>query len=152
MATLIGVNRSERRTDPKINVGEGELRPGLGLVGDAHAGLGEREISLLDIRYVDEVNRTYGIGAGPGSFAENLTVEGLTTERLRIGDRLRVGETLLEVVQLGKPLSAAHTYNFKGHSILPKVGIFLRVVEGGEVRVGDPVSVLSRDKQDEAQA
>ncbi len=142
MATLIGVNRSERRSDPKVNVLEGELRPGLGLVGDAHAGLGEREISLLDIRYVDEVNEAYDLGAAPGAFAENLTVSGLDTASLQLGDRLRVGETVLEVVQLGKPPSASHTYNFKGHSILPKVGIFLRVVRGGRVRVGDEVALL----------
>ncbi len=145
VATLIGVNRSLKRTDPKTNVRRGELRPGFGLVGDAHAGLNEREISLLDFRYVEALNAEHGLDAGPGAFAENLTTQGLETEGLRIGDRLRVGETLLEVVQIGKPLSAAHTYNFKGHSILPKVGIFLRVVRGGIVQVGDEVERIEAE-------
>ncbi len=139
MANLIGVNRSLKRTDPKTNVRRGELRPGLGLVGDAHAGLSEREVSLLDFRYVEALNAEHGLGAGPGAFAENLTTVGLETEKLRLGDHLRVGEAILEVVQLGKPLDVAHTYNYRGYSILPKVGIFLRVVRGGIVQVGDEV-------------
>ncbi len=114
MAHLVAVCRSDRRTDPKTDVGEGELRAGYGLVGDAHAGQSEREVSLLALESIRRANQEYGIRAGPGSFAENLTTEGLDLLSLRVGDRLRVGPALLEVVQIGKPPDVAHTYNFQG--------------------------------------
>ncbi len=144
MAHVIAVCKSDRRTDPKVDIGEGVLRAGYGLEGDAHAGLSEREVALLDAARIKEINAAYGIDAVPGSFAENLTIAGADLTALRVGDVLQVGRTKLEVVQLGKPLSAAHTYNFRGHSILPKYGIFCRVLEGGTVQHGDPVILPER--------
>jgi MOSC domain-containing protein YiiM len=143
MGSVVAVNRSERRTDPKVNVGEGELLPGVGLKGDAHAGLNEREVSLIDVAEIERANREYAIEARPGSFADNLTLEGVDLSALQVGDRLRVGPALLEVVQLGKPRSLAHTYNFEGVSILPDVGVFCRVLEGGHIERGDPAEVVS---------
>ena len=143
--TLMTVCRSERRTDPKRDVGEGELRPGWGLVGDSHAGParpGSWEISLLAWEDVEQLNREQGLGAAPGSFAENLTTQGLDTSRLRIGDGLHIGaQAVLEVQQLGKPPEIAHTYSFCGHSLLPSVGVFCRVAAGGDVHRGDPIRV-----------
>lgn len=144
---VVAVCRSARRTDPKVDVGEGELRPGYGLVGDAHAGLSEREVSLLALESIERANREYGLTAVPGSFAENLTVQGLDLLSLRVGDRLRVGPALLEVVQIGKPPEVAHTYNFQGVSVLPHEGVFCRVLEGGRVVRGDPVYVLPKEEQ-----
>lgn len=144
---VVAVCRSARRADPKVDVGEGELRAGHGLVGDAHAGLSEREVSLLALESIKRANREYGIGAGPGSFAENLTVQGVDLLSLRVGDRLQVGPTVLEVVQIGKPPEVAHTYNFQGVSVLPREGVFCRVVEGGRVARGDPVRVLPKEEQ-----
>ena len=141
MPRLVAVCRSDERTDPKQDVGAGELRAGHGLVGDSHAGLGVRQVSLLAIESIERANREHNIAARPGSFAENLTTEGLDLLALQIGDRLRVGTALLEVEQIGKPLSAAHTYNFAGVSILPHEGIFCRVVEGGRVATGDAIVI-----------
>lgn len=141
--TLIAVCRSGRRTDPKVDVGEGELRPGWGLVGDSHAGPprpGRWEISLLAWEQVEQINREHGLDAVPGSFAENLTTRGLDTSQLRVGDRLRLGEqVVLEVEQLGKPPEIAHSYSFRGYSLLPTRGLFCRVLAGGVVRRGDPI-------------
>ncbi len=142
MPHLIAVNSSQERTDPKTPLAKGELIAGYGLVGDAHAGLSEREISLVAMESVAAANARYGIQAGPGSFADNLTTEGLDVSALRLGDRLRIGPVLIEVVQLGKPRTAAHTYSFQGVSILPDVGIFCRVIEGGQVAAGDAIEVL----------
>ncbi|MBN1921833.1 MAG: MOSC domain-containing protein [Anaerolineae bacterium] len=142
MPHLIAVNSSTECTKPKTSVDAGELIAGYGLVGDAHAGLSEREISLVTIENIEAANQRYGIQAGPGAFAENLTTEGLDASTLKVGDRLRVGPTLLEVVQLGKPRTAAHTYNYQGVSILPNVGVFCRVIEGGRVVPGDSIEVL----------
>ena len=143
------VCRSERRADPKVSVQRGELRPAWGLVGDSHAGPprpGRWQISLLAWESVERLNRRHGLDAVPGSFAENLSTEGLDTVRLRVGDRLQIGgRVLLQVEQLGKPPDIAHTYNYRGHSLLPVEGVFCRVVSGGPVRAGDSVSVLARE-------
>jgi len=142
---LIAVCRSVQRSDPKENIGEGELRAGWGLVGDSHAGPprpGRWEISLLAWEDIERLNCEHGLGAVPGSFAENLTIQGLDTSRRQIGDRLRVGaQVILEVEQLGKPPEVAHTYSFHGFSLLPTAGIFCRVVVGGVVKAGAPVSL-----------
>lgn len=143
MAHIVAVCQSQQRTDPKVDIGEGELRAGHGLVGDAHAGLSERQVSLLAIESIERANREHGIAAVPGSFAENLTTAGLDLGALQVGDRLRVGEAELVVVQLGKPPSAAHTYSYQGVSILPREGVFCRVVRSGRVRRGDEITVLS---------
>jgi len=141
--TVMAVCCSERRIDPKKDVGEGELRPGWGLVGDSHAGParpGRWEISLLAWEQVEQLCREEGLDAAPGSFAENLTTRGLDTSCLRVGDRLRIGtQAVLEVQQLGKPPEIAHTYSFCGHSLLPSVGVFCCILVGGPVSRGDPI-------------
>jgi MOSC domain-containing protein YiiM len=145
MAQVIAVCASQCRSDPKTAVGRGELRAGYGLVGDAHAGYSEREISLLGIESIEEVNREHHIAAVPGSFAENLTVAGLDLLTLKLGDQLQVGAALLEVVQLGKPADVAHTYNYRGVSVLPRKGVFCRVLVGGWVAPGEAIEVVRRE-------
>jgi MOSC domain-containing protein YiiM len=150
MAHVVAVCRSERRTEPKVDVGQGELRRDHGLVGDSHAGLSQpfdklrtpRQVSLLALESIERANREHGIKAGPGSFAENLTTQGLDLLGLKVGNRLQVGEALLEVVQIGKPPEVVHTYNFQGVSVLPTEGVFCRVVEGGWVRRGDEIALI----------
>jgi len=142
MGVIIAVCASQRRLDPKRDMGEGYLREGYGLEGDAHAGLSEREVSLLAWESIERLNKEHGVEAGPGDFAENLTTQGIDLVSLPLGTRLRTGEAVLEVVQIGKPPHVAHTYNFQGLSILPTEGIFCRVIEGGRVRKGDEIAVL----------
>ena len=137
------VCRSDDRNEPKTNVGRGELRAGWGLVGDSHAGpprRGRWQVSLLAWEEVERASRAWGITAVPGSFAENLSTEGLDTAALQVGDRLQVGDqVVLEVEQLGKPPEIAHTYSFEGHSLLPTRGLFCGVITGGTVAVGDQI-------------
>ncbi len=142
MAHLVAVNKSERREDPKVAMDEGDLVAGYGLVGDSHAGLSEREVSLVALESVQAVNCEHDLDAGPGSFADNLTTEGIDLLTLKVGDHLCVGPALLEVVQIGKPRSVAHTYNYKGVSILPDVGVFCKILESGRVKRGDPIEVI----------
>jgi MOSC domain-containing protein YiiM len=152
MATpiLLAVCQSQQRIDPKEDVDEGEVRAAWGLVGDAHAGPprpGRWEISLLAWEEIEELNQTQSLEAVPGSFAENLTTFGLDTAALHVGDRLHIGaEAVLEVEQRGKPPDIAHTYSFQGHSLLPRVGIFCRVVTGGWIRRGDPIQIQGKGK------
>ncbi|HOQ98643.1 MAG TPA: MOSC domain-containing protein [Anaerolineae bacterium] len=143
MAHVVAVCASVQREDSKVDLGEGELIAGYGLLGDAHAGRGERQVSLLAVESIERARQEHGTAAVPGSFAENLTTEGLDLSVLVVGDRLRVGAALLQVVQLGKPPEAAHTYSFQGVSLLPRAGVFCRVLEGGRVARGDVVEVLS---------
>jgi len=146
MAHVVAVCASQDRNDPKIDQGSGELHVGHGLVGDAHAGYSEREISVLGMESIEEVNREHHIGAAPGSFAENLTVAGIDLLTMELGDQLQVGPALLEVIQIGKPRDVAHTYQYKGISVLPRKGLFCRVLRGGIVSRGDKVRIWPKDK------
>lgn len=143
---VIAVCSSERRPEPKTNLGQGELRAGWGLVGDSHAGPRQPnrwQIGLLAWESVARLEREYGIEAQPGSFAENLTCRGLDLSGLRTGDHLAIGEhVVLEVEQLGKPSSVAHTYSYQGHSLLPTKGVFCGVLEGGPVAEGDVIRIV----------
>ena len=145
MGRVFAVCRSQRRVDPKEDIGAGELRAGYGLVGDAHAGLSPRQVSVLALESIERANREHGIRAGPGSFAENITTQGVDVLSLRVGDQLRVGPPLLEVIQIGKPPSAAHTYSFHGLSLLPTEGVFCRVLKSGQVKVGDEIALVREE-------
>ena len=138
---VAGVCVSQRKTDPKENVDEGFLQRGVGLVGDSHAGT-EKEVSLLAIESIQKLCQEKGLSAGPGSFAENITTEGLDLVSLPIGSKLQIGDAKLVVIQIGKDPSQAHTYNYQGYSILPKEGVFCKVIESGEVKIGDSIKIL----------
>ncbi len=138
---VVGVCMSQRRTDPKKNIGKSFLQKGLGLVGDSHAGT-EKEVSLLAVESIHKLCQETGISAGPGCFAENITTEGIDLTSLPIGTRLHIGETKLLVIQIGKDLSQPHTYNYQGYSILPKEGVFCKVIEGGEVKIGNTIRLI----------
>jgi len=99
-------------------------------------------VSLLAIESVRRFCQETGISAGPGCFAENITTEGIRMTSFPIGTLLRVGEAKLMVIQIGKDPSQADTYNYRGHSILPKDGVFCTVIENGEVKVGDILRLI----------
>jgi MOSC domain-containing protein YiiM len=138
---VVGVCVSQKRTNPKENVGKGFLQKGLGLVGDSHAGT-EKEVSLLAMESIRKLCQETGISAGPGCFAENITTEGINLTSVSIGAHLNVGEAELMVIQIGKDPSQSHTYNYQGYSILPNEGIFCKVIESGEVKVGDSIRMI----------
>jgi MOSC domain-containing protein YiiM len=135
---VVGVCTSQRKAAPKINVDRGLLKKGHGLLGDSHAGT-EKEVSLLAVESIQKLCQETGLSAGPGSFAENITTEGIDLVSIPIGSTLQIGEAKLRVIQIGKDPSQAHTYNYQGHSILPKEGVFCKVIESGEVKMGGPI-------------
>ncbi len=144
MAKLVAVCTSERKGMRKKNVGEGILVPNFGLEGDAHAGDWHRQVSLLALESIQKMQKL-GLDVVPGDFAENLTTEGIDLVTLPIGTKLRIGATGLgEVTQIGKE---CHTkcaiYYQAGDCVMPKEGIFIRVLEGGQVAVGDEIEVLA---------
>lgn len=113
-----------------------------GIEGDAHAGSG-RQVSLLASESVDKM-RGRGVDLVPGIFAENLLVQGLNLGCLKVGDRLKVGPSVvLEITQIGKECHQGCAIRQQvGDCVMPREGLFARVVEGGEVRNGDEIYVI----------
>lgn len=99
-------------------------------------------MSLLAIEDVHKLCHETGISAGPGSFAENITTEGIDLTSLPIGSQLQAGKAKLVVIQIGKDPSPPHTYNYQGYSLLPKEGVFCKVIESGEVKTGDSIRLI----------
>ena len=138
---ITAVCRSERKGTRKSQVPEGELRVGHGLVGDAHAG-SARQVSLLAAESIEHM-RDGGLEVGPGDFAENLTTSGLVLHRLPVGARLKVGEALLEITQIGKEChSDCEIRSLTGECVMPTEGVFVRVLAGGNVRPGDSIEIV----------
>jgi len=143
---VVAVCISEEKGASKRDVGRCLLIENHGLEGDAHAGDWHRQVSLLAEESIEKMRAT-GIDVGPGGFAENITTRGLDLASLRVGARLRVGqEVLLEVTQIGKTCHArCNIYYQVGDCIMPKEGVFARVIRGGEVKVGDAIHVEAFD-------
>ena len=138
VAVCISSSKGERKTP----VAAVELRAEHGIVGDAHAGPWHRQVSLLARESIDKM-RALGLDVTTGDFAENLTTEGVDLLALPIGTQLSVGAAELEVTQIGKE---CHTrcaiYHQAGDCVMPKEGIFARVLRGGTVKPGDAVVPL----------
>ncbi len=136
---VVAVCRSDRKGVPKDDIGTGCFKEGIGLEGDAHAGFAHRQVSLISMEDIVAAKEKLPT-LRPGSFAENLTVEGIDLGASVVGLRLKVGEILLEITQIGKEChTKCEIYRTTGDCIMPRKGIFCRVVEGGRVSVGDRV-------------
>lgn len=139
---IVAVCTSKNKGERKKNVGEAQLLVDLGLEGDAHAGFMHRQVSLLALESIEKM-RQKGLDVHPGDFAENLTTEGLDLPALPIGTKLRIGEVLMEVSQIGKVChNRCNIYYQAGDCVMPKEGIFAIVVTGGRVAVGDVIEVI----------
>ncbi len=139
---VVAVSTSEKTGTRKSNVPEAEARPNWGLVGDAHAGDWHRQISLLALESIDTMVAK-GLDVGPGDFAENITTRGLDLVSLPIGTRMRLGASTVEVTQIGKVChNRCAIYYQAGDCVMPREGIFVKVLDGGMVRPGDAVEVL----------
>lgn len=143
MAKIIAVCRSGEKGTRKKAVTEVVLKEDYGLIGDAHADCcTHRQVSLLAMESIDRM-RKLGFQVGPGDFAENLTTEGSELVSLPIGTRISIGEdALLEVSQIGKEChTGCAIYQEIGKCVMPREGIFARVIHGGCVRAGDDVRI-----------
>ena len=143
IGTIIAVSTSKHKGERKTNVNCANLLVGLGLEGDAHAGFAHRQVSLLAIESIEKM-RQKGFHVKPGDFAENLTTSGLNLPALPIGTKLKVGQVILEVSQIGKKCHGhCNIYYQAGACIMPKEGIFAIVVAGGQIAPGDPIEVMN---------
>ena len=136
---IVAVCRAPAKGMQKVDIGEALLVEDKGMEGDAHFGFQHRQVSLLNAEEAAKIREKVP-GLKPGDFAENLLVEGFDLSKLKLGDRVLVGETLLEVTQIGKEChSHCAIYEAAGDCIMPRLGIFCCVVRGGTVRCGDTI-------------
>jgi MOSC domain-containing protein YiiM len=142
LGLIVEVSISPRKGMRKKNISLGIMIAEHGLEGDAHAGPWHRQVSLLAIESINEMIKK-GLEVGPGDFAENLTTEGINLVELPLGTRLKIGsDCLVEVTQIGKEChNPCAIYHQAGDCVMPREGIFVRVIQGGAVQGGDSIEI-----------
>ncbi len=142
---VIAVSIGHRKGEKKTNLPSSRLIVGKGLENDAHAGNWHRQVSLLGLESIDRI-KDKGLDVQPGDFAENITTKGLNLWEMPIGTWLRIGKTaMVEVTQIGKEChSRCAIYHQVGDCVMPREGIFARVVKGGIIRPDDSIERLER--------
>jgi len=139
---VVAVCISENKGERKKPVAEVTVRENHGIEGDAHAGDWHRQISLLALESIRKMQEK-GLDVTTGDFAENITTEGIDLPSLPIGTRITIGETLTEVTQIGKE---CHTrcaiYHQAGDCVMPREGIFVKVLRGGAIKVDDKIEIM----------
>lgn len=145
MGKVIAVCTSPARGTQKQQTDSGYFAAEWGIEGDAHAGHWHRQVSLLSADKIADFNAR-GAGVAPGAFGENLVVEGFDFRALPVGTLLRCGEVLLEITQIGKEChSHCEIYKKMGDCIMPREGVFARVLQPGTIRVGDEMTRVPRE-------
>jgi MOSC domain-containing protein YiiM len=144
---VLALNVSEKKGVPKTSIPEVNMIADYGIEGDAHAGKWHRQVSLLGNESVNKM-REQGIeGLCTGKFAENITTEGLNLWTIPVGSKLYIGNTVHEVSQIGKQCHQGCAIREQvGDCVMPKEGIFTKVLVGGIVRVGDEIRVEAQEK------
>ena len=144
MAEILAVCISEKKGTIKHPVDEIRLIPEHGIEGDAHAGNWHRQVSLLARESVETMEERISAALESGVFAENILTKGIELKTLPIGTRLRIGTALAEVTQIGKECHADCEIRRKtGDCVMPREGIFVRILEAGAARAGDAVEIVA---------
>ena len=144
MAKIAAICISVIRGVEKHEIPEAFLRAGHGIEGDAHAGSWHRQVSLLSVDSVAKLQEKLDFELKHGAFAENILVEGMAVHTLPVGTRLRIGEALCEVTQIGKEChSDCAIRKAAGDCVMPREGIFVKVLESGRIAKGDAVEVVA---------
>lgn len=146
MGKLIGICISEKKGTEKKQVESALLKPDHGIEGDAHAGNWHRQVSLLGVEKIEDF-RKRGADVDFGTFGENLIIEGFDLRNLPVGTQFEIGEALIEMTQIGKE---CHThcaiYNMVGDCIMPREGVFAKVIRGGVINPGQEVRMIPPDE------
>lgn len=141
MGEVIAVCTSPAKGTQKKNVGEGLFIEDFGIQGDAHAGKWHRQVSLLSYDKIEEF-RSRGADVENGAFGENLVVRGIDFSSLPVGTRLRCNDVVLEMTQIGKECHhGCAIFQKMGDCIMPREGVFAKVVHGGRIKAGDEMKV-----------
>jgi MOSC domain-containing protein YiiM len=141
---IVSLAISRKKGTRKEPVNEAHLIKEFGIQGDAHAGPWHRQVSFLASESIDKA-RMGGLNVTFGDFAENIATQGIDWLALPVGTRLKLGDTVqVEVTQIGKVChKKCAIYYQAGDCIMPREGIFARVLEGGTIRVDDPIEVIA---------
>ena len=145
MAKVVAINISTKKGEVKDPVNKAVFVENHGIKGDAHAGDWHRQVSLLAQESADKIRAKGVVEIREGIFAENITTEGIELYTLPVGTRLKIGETLQEVTQIGKEChDRCNIYNTVGDCVMPREGIFTKVIKGGIVVPGDIIEVVDK--------
>ena len=145
MGEIKAICISEARGTQKQEVVEADILVDWGIKGDAHGGKWHRQISLLAFEKIEDF-RTRGAEIGFGAFGENLIVEGYDLRMLPVGTRFQIGEVILELTQIGKEChSHCEIYKKMGDCIMPREGVFTKVIHGGHIKKGDKIEMILPD-------
>lgn len=140
---VLSINISEKKGTPKTKINPGVLIEDFGFEGDAHAGKWHRQVSLLAKESIDKSKGLPTDGLCHGVFAENITTEGIELYTIPVGTKLRVGECIIEISQIGKEChEGCAIQKLVGKCVMPREGVFARVIKGGKVYEGDSIEVL----------
>ena len=141
MGTIRAVCLGDKKGAAKNNVGQAEFVVEHGLKGDAHAGAGDRQVSLLSLQKI-EAFRATGANVGYGDFGENIVADGIDFATLPIGTKLCCGTVLMEISKIGKEChNRCAIFHNMGDCIMPREGVFARVLQGGIIHTGDEIYV-----------
>lgn len=140
---ITAISISKKRGIPKTNVQSARLIENYGIDGDAHAGNWHRQVSLLPLESIEKMRIAGLPKLRAGAFAENLTIVGITLNQLQVGTKIKIGNSIvMEVTQIGKECHDKCAIFFKvGDCVMPREGIFAKVINGGELLVNDCVIV-----------
>ncbi len=139
MGKVVAVCVSQAKGTQKINLEEGVLVENHGFLNDAHAGNWHRQVSLLAYESIKDFN-TKGANVFHGAFGENLVVEGIDLINLKIGSKLLCNDIVLEITQIGKECHTRCAIYYKMNDcIMPREGVFAKVLHGGKIKVGDNI-------------
>lgn len=142
MAKVAAICISEVRGIQKHEIESAHFRVDHGIVGDAHAGNWHRQISLLSVDSVAKLQEKLNFKLKNGDFAENVLVEGLSVSALPVGTKLRIGDALCEVTQIGKECHAdCAIRKAAGDCVMPREGVFVKVLVSGDVKKGDEIKI-----------
>ena len=143
MAKIAAICISDVRGIQKHEIPEAFLKKDWGIEGDAHAGNWHRQVSLLSVDSVQKLQEKLSFKLKNGDFAENVLVEGLAVSSLPVGTKLRIGEAVCEVTQIGKECHAdCAIRKAAGDCVMPREGVFVKVLASGKVKKGDGIEVL----------
>ncbi len=145
MASVVSINISTEKGTIKKTIDEGNFIENFGLENDAHGGNWHRQVSLLAKESIDKM-RDRGIELNPGIFAENITTEGIELYTLPVGTKIRIGDTIHEVTQIGKTCHAAcEIRTIIGDCIMPREGIFTKVLKSGKIKKGNDIEIIDNE-------
>ena len=143
MAKIVDVNMSEKKGVIKQPIEKGFFKIDHGLVGDAHAGNWHRQVSLLGTESIEKMKSTGIEGLCSGKFAENLTTEGIILYELPVGTKLKIGEVIMEVTQIGKECHlGCEIRQLVGDCVMPREGIFTKILAAGWIKPGDEIELI----------